>query len=46
MLLDIQTIYGINLGFEIADQEVKDNLGIRFGLTIDLFILRLVFTIE
>lgn len=45
LLFDIETIYGVQLGIEFADKEVKEHYpGMEWGLTIDLFLFRLVFT--
>lgn len=44
VVVDFQTIYGFQLGFEIADNETKEMAGINWGLTIDLGFFRFVFT--
>lgn len=40
--VDWQTIFGVQLGFEILDDEGLQDLGLDFGMSIDLFIVRIV----
>jgi hypothetical protein len=43
MHVDIQSIFGCQVGFEIADQETKEAIGMVWGVTFDLGIFRVVF---
>ena len=39
---DLDTIYGIGLGIQFADQEVKNAVsGLRWGLSVELLIIRI-----
>ena len=43
MQVDIQSIYGCQVGFEIADEETREAAGMAWGITIDLCTFRIVF---
>lgn len=43
MQVDVQSIFGCQVGFEIADNETKEAVGMEWGVTFDLGIFRIVF---
>lgn len=46
MIISLQTIFGFQVGIEIADKECCEDVGILWGFTIDFFIIRFVFMKE
>lgn len=42
MNVDFQTIYGVQFGFEFADNEVLEESGLRWGVSIELGIFRII----
>lgn len=43
MTLVLQTIYGFQLGFEIAETATREEYNMKWGFTVDIGIFRLVF---
>lgn len=44
MSIDVQSVFGFQIGFEIADKEVCEEASMKWGVSVELGFFRLVFS--
>jgi hypothetical protein len=44
LTVDLSTIFGISLGFEMADKELCEEIDMDWGFVVDFLIFRLTFS--